>query len=275
MARILEEGAWTLSSWVAAAVGLAALLVYAAAAWRQRQRAAGERLLPWLRALALLTGLVGLWAATSGMLHALGRWSLAAHMGQHMLLFAYVPPLLAAARPLHALAPGLPDSTGSTRWPLAMRQARLGDSLVAATAVHSAVMWFWHHPAAITSTLFDDRLQLAMHASFVVSGLWFWSALMCRMREEVAVSATDVLALVAIMMQMGLLGALLTFSPRVLYPVCAERAPLLGLQPLADQQLAGLIMWVPACLPYLLGALWVTHGWFRNVRRQPQHRGAR
>ena len=62
----------------------------------------------------------------------------------------------------------------------------------------------------------------------------------------------------AVMMQMGFLGALLTFAPRVLYPVYALRAPEAGLAPLADQQLAGVLMWVPSCLPYLAGAVWLT-----------------
>jgi putative membrane protein len=73
-----------------------------------------------------------------------------------------------------------------------------------------------------------------------------------------------------VMMQMGFLGALLTFSGRVLYPVYAGRAPQLGLDPLVDQQLAGLVMWVPACLPYLAGALWLLARELRRSGRRPR-----
>ena len=67
------------------------------------------------------------------------------------------------------------------------------------------------------------------------------------------------------MMQMGFLGALLTFSPRPLYPALAGGAAEIGLDPLADQQLAGLRMWVPGCVPYLGGALWLTLRWFGQM----------
>jgi putative membrane protein len=268
LARVVEEGSTTLSSQVAAAAGLAALLAYSVGAWRQWP-GQGRRGVPASEALLFLAGIIGLWAATSGTLHALGRWSLAAHMGQHMLLFAYVPALLVAARPGRAFAHALPHL--APRAGVGAQDSRLAGTLVAATAVHSMVMWFWHHPAAISTTLLDDRLQLAMHASFVLSGLWFWSALLGHMRHAAAPVGTAMLALVTIMMQMGLLGALLTFSPRVLYPICSERAPLLGLEPISDQQLAGLIMWVPACLPYLLGALWLMQRWFRQGDTEAQH----
>lgn len=69
------------------------------------------------------------------------------------------------------------------------------------------------------------------------------------------------------MMQMGFLGALLTFSRRPLYPHYAARAPELGLDVLLDQQLAGLVMWVPACLPYLAGAVWLLAREFARPRR--------
>ena len=66
----------------------------------------------------------------------------------------------------------------------------------------------------------------------------------------------------------GFLGALLTFSARPLYPVYAVRAPQLGLDVMADQQLAGVLMWVPSCIPYLAGAMWLLwHGFARLQRR--------
>ena len=68
-------------------------------------------------------------------------------------------------------------------------------------------------------------------------------------------------------MQMGFLGALLTFSRRALYPFYAGRAPQLGLDVLFDQQLAGLVMWVPSCLPYLAGAIWLLAREFGRLRQ--------
>lgn len=259
LAAALGDAGWTWSSLAATLVTVTCLGAQGIALVALHRRAGVQRG-HWLRTLAFGAGLLALCTAVIGPLHAYGRYSLGAHMGQHMLLFAYAPLLLALARPVALWRTAL--QRGSPRaGAFAPGWNGLGTALVPATAVHSGLMWFWHHPAAITSTLLDDRLQLLMHASFVLSGLWFWSALVTRLAAGREGLGTAMVALVAMMMQMGLLGALLTFSSRVLYPVCSERAPLLGIEPLADQQLAGLIMWVPAGLPYLLGGLWLMQRW--------------
>ena len=59
----------------------------------------------------------------------------------------------------------------------------------------------------------------------------------------------------------------MTFSRRALYPFYVERAPQLGLDVLFDQQLAGLVMWVPSCLPYLAGAIWLLAREFGRLRQ--------
>ena len=68
------------------------------------------------------------------------------------------------------------------------------------------------------------------------------------------------------------LGALLAFSQRALYPVYALRAPEIGLAPLADQQLAGILMWVPSCIPYLAGGLWLLAQGLRRIERRTPSR---
>lgn len=120
---------------------------------------------------------------------------------------------------------------------------------------HIAVMWLWHAPAALDLALEDDVTHGIMHASFVVAGLWFWAAVWRRLREPEAGAGAGVVALLMVMMQMGLLGGLLTFAPRPRYEHYVDSAPALGWDPLVDQQLAGLLMWVPSGLPYLAGAI--------------------
>jgi hypothetical protein len=66
----------------------------------------------------------------------------------------------------------------------------------------------------------------------------------------------------------GGLGALLTVAPHPLYPVYAPTTRLWGLSPLEDQQLAGLIMWIPAGLGYLLAALWLVRAWLVESDRR-------
>lgn len=256
------ETAWTLPAILALA------LLYCAGAARLLHRARAGRAATLARALAFLAGIAILLAATTGPLHDAGQWSLAAHMGQHMLLVALVPPLLLLGRPGVTMAQALPSHRGRHAH-RAWRGIgdRLARALVPAAAVQMAVIGFWHHPGAMTATLFDLRLHALMHASFLISGLWLWQALLWRIREPRAGIVPALVVIVAMMMQMGLLGALLTFSARLLYPVCSARAAAHGLDALGDQQLAGLIMWVPACLPYLIGGLWLLYRGFGRAGR--------
>jgi putative membrane protein len=70
-------------------------------------------------------------------------------------------------------------------------------------------------------------------------------------------AGSALVALVATIAQMGLLAALIVFAPRALYAVHFASTQAWGMSPLADQQLAGLLMWAPASLPYLGAGLWL------------------
>ncbi len=265
--------AWTLSPWLL--VPLAAfVLFYACGLARLWRRAGWGRGLGGGQLLAFVTGIAALLLATVWPLDALGEWSMAAHMAQHALLLAVVPPLLLASQPGAALASLVP--TRASKW--FHRQVRTPlqgvlFALAPATVVHCAVMWGWHLPAAIAAALAGETLHWLMHASFLLAGLWFWSAVLHRLRDPAGGVGAGLLALVVVMMQMGLMGALLTFAGRPLYAHYALQAPRLGLDPLADQQLAGLLMWVPACLPYLLAGVWLL--WQGLRRDDARHRGSR
>jgi len=107
-----------------------------------------------------------------------------------------------------------------------------------------------------------------MHASFLVAGLLFWTALARSLYEPARGADAGALAIVGTMIQMGLLNAPLKFAPDPRCTCYYERAPQLGLTALEDQQLAGLIMWVPAALPYLIGGVALAAAWLRRAERQ-------
>lgn len=220
-------------------------------------------------AAMFFTGMLVLGLAMVWPIDTYGAWLLSAHMGQHMLLLALAPPLLLAGRPLAALAAALP-----VRWSRALHgwmrplAPGFGRTLAAATFANVAVMWGWHAPAALALVMRSEAMHWLMHASFLLAGLWFWTLLWQRIRDGAAGALPGAVAVVVVMMQMGFLGALLTFSRRILYPVYADRAAELGMTAFDDQQLAGLIMWVPSCLPYLAGALWLLAREFRRIGRQ-------
>lgn len=249
--------AWTLDP-LYLAVPIATVVLYAVGQIRLWRQAGAGRGVSIPAATAFWLGVAVLFLALVWPLDAFGEWSLAAHMAQHMLLLAVAPPLLLAGQPWAVAAHALPRTW--SRWlhrTGSATHARLLAALVSATLAQGAVMWLWHLPAATTAALDNDGLHVLMHASFLIAGLWFWSSVMRCVRDPRAGAAPAFVALVAVMMLMGLLGALLTFSRRTLYPIYVTRAPELGMDPLIDQQLAGLIMWVPACVPYLLGGLWI------------------
>lgn len=158
-----------------------------------------------------------------------------ARVGHHVLLTAAVAPLLVLSVPrrkLHVLAP-----------------------LAFWTAAQASVFWAWHWPPLYALALANHAIYWLMQLTLLGSAVGFWAVLR-RSSEPAAVAA-----LLATTVQMGLLGALITFAATPLYaPHFASTLPW-GLEPLEDQQLAGLIMWVPAAGVYLAAALAIAGRW--------------
>jgi putative membrane protein len=100
-----------------------------------------------------------------------------------------------------------------------------------------------------------------MQASLLVSAWLLWRAIFASMAQP----GSALVALVATIAQMGLLAALIVFAPRPLYAVHFASTAAWGMDPLSDQQLAGLLMWVPASLPYLGVGLWLAWSSLRPV----------
>jgi putative membrane protein len=176
--------------------------------------------------LAALAGLVFALAWLSP-LCALSVALFAARSAQHLLVVLCATPLLALAL--------------DRRWP--GRAAWPG----VAAVVFGAIFWFWHLPRPYAATFAADGIAYwAMHLSIAVSALWLWLAILSGRSER---PAGAIVAGLVTGIQMGVLGALLTFAPRALY---AWHLPALtlpwGLTPLDDQQLGGLLMWVPGGL---------------------------
>ncbi|WP_101927570.1 MULTISPECIES: cytochrome c oxidase assembly protein [Luteimonas] len=272
---VLPEGdpptlatSWTFSPWLLVPLLLGTSL-YALGVARLWARAGRGRGVSRLEVAAFAAGIAAISMAMVWPLDAFGEYALSAHMGQHMTLLALAPPLLLAARPFAVASVALPRRAAhALHRGLHRPMTALARALTPATIVHVAVMWGWHLPGATTAALGSEPLHWAMHASFLLAGLWFWAAVWRRLRAPDAGATSGLVALVAVMMPMGFLGALLTFAPRLLYPVYTDRAMLVGLDPLVDQQLAGLVMWVPGALPYLAVGMWLLVALFRRTERR-------
>jgi cytochrome c oxidase assembly factor CtaG len=113
----------------------------------------------------------------------------------------------------------------------------------------------------------DEWVHAAQHISFLFSALLFWWAVIHGQRRSLAYGMA-VLYLFTTAVHSGLLGAMLTFSTRPWYPTYAHTAPQWGLTPVEDQQLGGLIMWVPAGLVYVAVGLALFAAWLTESERR-------
>ncbi len=119
-------------------------------------------------------------------------------------------------------------------------------------ALHAVIFWIWHAPPIYEIAIVHPIVYWTMQASLLGSSYWLWR----RIFDMRASTGSILLALLGTWVQMSMLGALLTFASVDLYAPHFATTMLFGLSPLQDQQLAGLIMWVPATLPYVAAAMY-------------------
>ncbi|TVP60540.1 MAG: cytochrome c oxidase assembly protein [Halomonadaceae bacterium] len=182
-----------------------------------------------------------------GPLDGWAKTGTAAHMTQHMLLMVVIAPLWVLSRPLPQIAAG-----GGRRAALLWRPLlALTRHPLLCAYLHGIAIWFWHAPLFYNLALKEPLWHTIEHASFLgTAGLFWWSVLNSRGNRVPGA----LLALLVTLMHTGFLGALLTFAQTPLYQETRD---------LQDQQLAGLIMWVPGAIPYLVAALWLGHRWLQ------------
>jgi cytochrome c oxidase assembly factor CtaG len=168
---------------------------------------------------------------------------------QHELLLLLAAPLLVAGRPLAVFVWTFPSggrkrigrivNSAFIRWPW-----RALNQPLAAWTIHALVLWAWHFPSLFQASLDDEGVHTLQHLSFFASALLFWSSLIGAHSQWQRGSA--VLSILTTAIHTGMLGALLTFSTTLWYPAYSDTTLRWGYTALEDQQLGGLIMWVPA-----------------------------
>lgn len=227
---------------------------------------------------AFAAGWAALALALISPLHRLGRVLFSAHMAQHELLMVVAAPLLVLGRPIVPLLWALPLSwrqrvgDWATATPVSTVWIFLTLPLVA-WVLHAIAIWLWHAPALYQATLDSEAVHTLQHLSFLGTALLFWWTVL-RWHGGRLGRPAAVLSLFTTSVHTSLLGALLTFSSSLWYPLYGSRTLPWGLTPLEDQQLAGLIMWVPAGLGYLIAALLITASWLGEAERTRIHRVA-
>jgi cytochrome c oxidase assembly factor CtaG/cytochrome c2 len=248
--------------------------LYAAGVWRMWRRAGrGQGVRGW-EAACFAFGWISLAAALQSPMAVLAELLFSVHMTQHEVLMLVAAPLIVLGRPLTAILWALPAGSrrGASLW--TRRRAwsvawRAVTGPLTVFLLHGAALWIWHLPSLYQAALGNPWIHAVQHLSFVLTSALFWWALL-HGRYGRAGYGVGVFYVFATAIHTGALGALLTFAPRVLYPVYTARAGHLHgrVNPLEDQQLGGLLMWVPFGVVFVVAGLAMFLAWMGESERR-------
>jgi putative membrane protein len=221
---------------------------------------------------AFTGGWLALVIALVSPLDTLGGILFSAHMAQHEMLMIVAAPLLVLGKPLVTFLWALP-----ARWRVPVghffqreRIARTWQFITGAmfvTALHAAAIWVWHIPSWYEATLRSDSIHALQHISFLLTATMFWWALIHGRYGRLGYGAA-VAYVFATAGHSGALGALITFAPHLWYPIYATRTAAWGLDAIEDQQLAGLIMWIPAGVLFTVLGIALFAAWLGEAERR-------
>jgi putative membrane protein len=265
-------------SWSREPVVLGGLIALALLYWLggrdRRRRGRGRR--DW-RITVFWLGWGTLVLALVSPLHALGEVLFWAHMTQHAILMTVAAPLLVLGNPLAPVLRALPRSARravgrAVRGPTARRVWHALTRMDVAWVIQAVVLTVWHLPALYQRSLASQWVHALQHTSFLAAAvLYWWSVLEAPAARHHRGAA--VLSLFLTSLYTGTMGALITFAATPWYSAYRTTGAW-GLTPLEDQQLAGLVMWMPGGIAYLVAALALTARWLRDAERRADGRRA-
>jgi len=214
---------------------------------------------------SFIAGWTALVIALVSPLDTLGGILFSAHMAQHELLMIVAAPLLVFGHPLIAFLWALP-----ARWRVPVGkclQWRWLTNALVVTVLHAIALWVWHIPSWYEATLRNDGIHALQHISFLLTATMFWWALMHGRYGRLGYGAA-VVYVFATAGHSGALGALITFAPHLWYPIYGTRTAAWGLNAIEDQQLAGLIMWIPAGVLFTILGIAIFAAWLGEAERR-------
>lgn len=224
-----------------------------------------------------VSGWLSLLIALDSPIHELGEQLFSVHMIQHEILMLVSAPLLLLGKPWLVAVWALPQRLRTSITSSAQTASQIWRFVtlpVLAWVLHGLALWLWHAPAFFELSLRSDAMHALQHISFLVSALIFWWVLVDAPGHRLSDGAAIVYVFTTAI-HTSFLGALLTFAPRVWYRSYLFTALSWGLTGLEDQQLGGLIMWIPAGTLLLGVTLFLLVRWMkRSDRRWTSERAA-
>jgi cytochrome c oxidase assembly factor CtaG len=279
LARVLNG--WSFDPMVIASI---AVVGAGYVAGRRRLRRPGRRAArieitrAW-RTVCFAAGLATVVAALLSPLDARSAELLSAHMVQHLLLVVVAAPLLVLGAPAVPLLLALPTGTRRDLHALGAKPfvatiTRTFRRPVVAWALHVVTLWTWHVPNFYEAAVRTDALHALEHASFLGTALLFWLVVLGPNRHRRLGGGAEILYVFTAGLQSAILGALFTFAASPLYPTYVRLAGGASAA-LRDQQIAGLVMWIPAGVVYLGAAAGLFVKWLGSVEEETRRRELR
>jgi cytochrome c oxidase assembly factor CtaG len=267
------EAQWTFDPWIVIPLLTVGLPYFVGGLVLWRRAAIGHPIRAG-HAVIFGAGWFTLAGALTSPLHWLGEHLFTFHMVEHEIVMAISAPLLVAGRPIGTMLWSLPRRlrVATGRFLRHSSLVSMWERLSAggnATILHGLAIWLWHVPGLFDAAVTSVAVHRLQHISFLVTAMLFWWSVFYRSNPGVAAWH-----LFVTMMHTGILGALMTLAPRVLYRAQTATAAAWGFTPLQDQQLAGLIMWVPAGTVYAGAAMALTVIWIRESGKMPRREDA-
>lgn len=236
-------------------------------AWAVRFRFSG-------RAIAWLTGVLFIFLALVSPIDDLAdTYLFSVHMAKHILFVLVVPALLLIGAP-----------AGPVRHALRYRAAAVTERLLGTAAIAwtagIGAMAVWHIPVLFNAALSNEPLHIFEHFTLLVGGSIFWWPILSPLAESrLRPVPQGAVYLFTACLACTSLGVLITFAPRLLYPAYAQPSDLYGILPVIrdrwgispamDQQIGGLLMWVPGCLIYLTAIMAMFARWYGEEPDSP------
>ncbi|MFP5501148.1 MAG: cytochrome c oxidase assembly protein [Candidatus Sericytochromatia bacterium] len=265
---------WDLDPLILGSLGLLAYL-YQRGVRRLWAEAGPGRGIARRHAGAFALGLAALLVALVSPIAPMAERLNAVHMVQHMTIMMVAAPLVVAGSPglavLQALPARLRRATG--RGFRRSAAARSGWYLLWQPALmfvlYALTLWVWHLPTLYQAALAHPLLHDLQHVMFFVAACLFWRVVLDPLSRLRLGAVPGVLYLFLTSIHAMFLGVFMALSPRAWYPFYEGTAPAFRLSALQDQQIAGAIMWMPACALYAVVAAWLFAVWLREPAEEP------
>lgn len=271
-------GQWDFSAAVVIPLLVAALL-YGVGLSRAWSSAGWGKVISTTAASCYSFGILTLIIALMSPLDAVSDVLFSVHMVQHLLLILVASPLLVLGTPDMALLWALPK-----RWRGGFGRFcyRLGGSLsnedghslipLLLALLATGVLWVWHIPSLYDLALNNEAIHYSEHLSFLVTAILFWSTVLRLRPRDHRGNGLRILYVFGMAIQGSVLGALITLASRPLYQSHVDIPDIWRITPLTDQQLAGMIMWVPPALLYIAVIAYLFHRWLAQSEARPKYR---